>query len=140
MANEVTYSPDVILNGNRVKQEGQEMGSATGEMSGVSQGSVKPSLANKSSTRMAGQMGEFAQNMMQNKQLANTVQQWNGMFSQSVPGMQFNQAKIMMAQAKEGGADKQKQQQQNKPKPQQKQPVRKAGQKPQQMNQPGGIA
>jgi hypothetical protein len=46
---------------------------------------------------MAGQMGERIRDLMTNPQEVARTQQWMGQFGMSNEGMQFNQARMMMA-------------------------------------------
>lgn len=104
--NEANYTQTTLLAGNRLRKEGQESPSTFATSGGAVDTPPASDLDQKSSTRMAGEMGSFAVQLMSNPQLQNTVQQWNGMFAQSVPGFQFNQAKMMMAQGQQQSSKK----------------------------------
>ena len=100
-SNEANYSQQVLLNGNRLRKEGQENPSSFAVSGGSVDTPPASNLDQKSTTRMAGEMGAFAVQLMSNPQLKNTVGQWNAMFAQSMPGMEFNQAKMLMAQGQQ---------------------------------------
>ena len=104
--NEANYTQTTLLNGNRLRKEGQENPSTFATSGGAVDTPPAANLDSKSSTRMAGEMGSFAVQLMANPQLQNTVQQWNGMFAQSSQGFQFNQAKMLMAQGQQQSGKK----------------------------------
>ena len=104
--NEANYTQTTLLNGNRLRKEGQENPSTFATSGGAVDTPPSGSLDQKSTTRMAGEMGAFAVQLMSNPELQNTVQQWNGMFAQSNQGMEFNQAKMLMAQGQQQSGKK----------------------------------
>ncbi len=89
----VNYDRQSLIEGNKLRVQASERPSTFAEYNGA----VDVIPADK--TRMAGSMGVRAVELMTNPQAAQQAEAWMGQFSQSVPGMEFNQAKIMQAQA-----------------------------------------
>ena len=71
------YDPQVLQSGSRIRAEKEE----------TPQGD-RP--------RMAGEMGEFALQIMSNPDAAKSIGQWNSQFNQSNEGYDFNQAKMRL--------------------------------------------
>jgi len=88
------YSPQDIQQGMSLRQQAQETPANFGTIDGAtdSQGTI-----NQPKSRMAGQMGERIKDLMTNPQEVQRTQQWMGQFGMSNEGMQFNQARMMMA-------------------------------------------
>ncbi len=74
------YDPQVLQNGTRIRAEKEET----------------PQTFEGERPRMAGEMGEFALQIMSNPDAAKSVGQWNSQFNQSNEGYDFNQAKMRL--------------------------------------------
>ena len=88
------YSPQDLMQGMSLRQQAQETPSSFGTLDGASE-TASGNQAPKS--RMAGQVGARIQDLMNNPAEASRTQQWMGQFGMSNEGMQFNQARMMMA-------------------------------------------
>jgi len=88
------YSPQDLQQGMALRQEAQQTLANFGTIDGASdtQGNMS-----QPKSRMAGQMGERIKDLMTNPQEVARTQQWMGQFGMSNEGMQFNQARMMMA-------------------------------------------
>jgi hypothetical protein len=84
------YSPQDLQQGNILRQKAQSEPANFGTIDGATD------PANKKQ-RMAGQMGERVVSLMNDPNEAARTQQWMGRFGMSNEGMQFNQARMMMA-------------------------------------------
>ena len=80
------YSQQDLMQGMELRQKAQQTPSNFGTIDGA--------LDPQSGKRMAG---DRMQELMTNPQEAARTQMWNGRFSMSNEGMQFNQAKMMMS-------------------------------------------
>ncbi len=89
----VRYDRQTLIEGNKLRAQASERPSTFAEYNGA----VDVQPADK--TRMAGSMGVRAVELMTNPAAAQQTQAWMGQFSQSVPGYEFNQAKMIEAQA-----------------------------------------
>ena len=88
------YSAQDIQQGMSLRQEAQQTPANFGTIDGASDS--ESSTAHPKS-RMAGQVGERIKDLMTNPQEVARTQQWMGQFGMSNEGMQFNQARMMMA-------------------------------------------
>jgi hypothetical protein len=88
------YSAQDLQQGMTLRQEAQQTPANFGTIDGASdtQGNMT-----QPKSRMAGQMGERIKDLMTNPQEVARTQQWMGQFGMSNEGMQFNQARMMMA-------------------------------------------
>ncbi len=88
------YSQQDLQQGMTLRQEAQQTPANFGTIDGASdtQGNMT-----QPKSRMAGQMGERIKDLMTNPQEVARTQQWMGQFGMSNEGMQFNQARMMMA-------------------------------------------
>ena len=88
------YSPQDLQQGMALRQEAQQTPANFGTIDGASdtQGNMS-----QPKSRMAGQMGERIRDLMTNPEEVSRTQQWMGQFGMSNEGMQFNQARMMMA-------------------------------------------
>jgi hypothetical protein len=88
------YSPQDLSQGMSLRQQAQETPANFGTIDGATdtQGNMS-----QPKSRMAGQMGERIRDLMTNPQEVARTQQWMGQFGMSNEGMQFNQARMMMA-------------------------------------------
>ncbi len=82
----MNYSPQDLQQGMALRQKAQQ----TPENFGTMDGALDP----QSGQRMAG---DRMQELMANPNEAARTQMWNNRFSMSNEGMQFNQARMMMA-------------------------------------------
>ena len=74
------YKPEEIIQGTQNKREREET----------------PQTFHGNKKRMAGEMGEFALQMMGNPEAIQQNKMWMNAFGMSNQGMQWNQAKMMM--------------------------------------------
>ena len=88
------YSPQDLRQGMTIRSEAQETPSSFGMTEGAAQ-NTQGDVAPKS--RMAGQVGERVMDLMNNPQEVARTQNWMSQFGMSNEGMQFNQARMMMA-------------------------------------------
>ena len=88
------YSQQDLQQGMRLREEAQQTPNNFGTIDGATN-SKSPNQQPKS--RMAGQVGERIKDLMTNPQEVARTQQWMGQFGMSNEGMQFNQARMMMA-------------------------------------------
>ena len=92
----MNYRPQQIIQGNRLKREAEESPSTFGTENGTSFNEPSVPLDQASQMRMAGPGGAFALKMQQDPEMLARVEQWSQLFAQSNPGMEFNQAKMML--------------------------------------------
>ena len=81
-----------ILNGQRNEQKQKENPNSFGELNGSAV--VNPDGQMKSKSRMAGQQGQRAMEMMTNPEEQERTASWMKMFGLSNQGAQWNQAKM----------------------------------------------
>ena len=88
------YSPQDLRQGMTLRNEAQQTPANFGTIDGASdtQGNMP-----QPKSRMAGQVGERVRDLMTNPEEQARTQQWMGRFGMSNEGMQFNQARMMMA-------------------------------------------
>ena len=89
----MNYSPTDINQGNQLKKMAEETPSSFGTLDGATE---RPNKAG-SDRRMAGQEGSRAMALMTNPIEQARTQNWMAKFGMSNEGMQFNQARMMMA-------------------------------------------
>ena len=89
----LNYDRQTLIEGNKLRAQASERPSTFAEYNGA----VDVIPADK--TRMAGSMGVRAIELMTNPQAAKQTEAWMSQFGQSVPGYEFNQAKMIEAQA-----------------------------------------
>ena len=87
-----------IIQGNRIKKEHEENPTTFAMYDGEVDAASSESLAASNRVRKAGPGGIFALNLMTNPVAAAETEKWMNEFGQSVPGMDFNQAKMIQAQ------------------------------------------
>ena len=90
----MNYSPQDIRQGMLLRQQAQETPSSFGTIEGATDTSA---IEQKPKSRMAGQVGQRVLDLMTNPQEQARTNNWMGSFSQSNQGMEFNQARMMMA-------------------------------------------
>ena len=91
------FSRESLVQGLR----NQEASAETPDSFATSDGAAMPrntSPLDKANTRMAGQMGAFALQMMNDPNAKAVNDAWMARFGMSNQGMEFNQAKMMMSQ------------------------------------------
>jgi hypothetical protein len=88
------YSPQDIQQGNRLKIQAEETPQNFGTVDGAIE---RPESAGFGKTRFAGQKGARIIELMQDPVEAQRTQNWMTQFGLSNEGMQFNQARMMMA-------------------------------------------
>ena len=94
----VRYDQQTLIEGNRLRQQAAERPSTFAEYNGAVDVVPSDSMQLSNQTRFAGQRGARAIELISNPLAAKQTQDWMNMFGQSVPGYQFNEAKMMMAQ------------------------------------------
>lgn len=95
---EQDWNKTAIMQGNRSKREHEENPTTFAMYDGEVDASSNENLAAQNSLRKAGPGGVFALNLMANPVAAARTEKWMNEFGQSVPGMEFNSAKLMQAQ------------------------------------------
>ena len=90
----MNYSPEDISQGLNLKRQAQETPTNFGILDGASE---RPSGESFGKSRMAGPGGDRAMQMMNDPMEQQRVAGWMGQFGMSNEGMQFNQARMMMA-------------------------------------------
>jgi len=88
------YSPQDIQQGNSLKIKAEETPSNFGTVDGAIE---RQESAGFGKTRFAGQKGARLVELMQDPVEAQRTQNWMTQFGLSNEGMQFNQARMMMA-------------------------------------------
>ena len=91
------FSRETLIQGVR----NQEASAETPDSFATSDGAAIPrntSPLDKANTRMAGQVGAFALQMMNDPNAKAINDAWMARFGMSNQGMEFNQAKMMMSQ------------------------------------------
>ena len=89
----MNYSPQDIQQGISLKRQAEEQPSNFGILDGAAE---KPTNG-KSGQRMAGPVGSRAMQLMNDPNEQRRTKNWMGQFGMSNEGMQFNQARMMMA-------------------------------------------
>ena len=103
--NEANYTQTTLLNGNRLRKEGQENPSTFATSGGAVD--TPPSEVLIRSLQLEWQAKRrFCSPINVKSAITEHSQQWNGMFAQSNQGFQFNQAKMLMAQGQQQSGKK----------------------------------
>ena len=89
----MNYSPQDIQQGISLKKQAEE----TPDNFGILDGATERTTDAGYGSRMAGQKGARIAELMNNPIEKQRTNNWMGMFSKSNEGMQFNQARMMMA-------------------------------------------
>ena len=89
----MNYSPQDLRQGMTLRKQAQETPSSFGTMDGA----TDYSEGGQPRSRMAGQVGQRVMDLMNNPQEVARTQQWMQQFGMSNQGMEFNQARMMMA-------------------------------------------
>ena len=93
----MNYDKQTLREGYKMKQKAEERPTTFAEYNGADAAAPDTAdLQSSNDTRKAGQKGLFALELMTNPEAGKNVAEWNSMFAQSVPGFQFNQAKMQM--------------------------------------------
>ena len=90
----MNYSYRDLQQGNRLKKQSEENPSTFGTNDGATTRNESPSFG---TSRMAGDVGARALQLMNDPQEAKRTENWMQSFGMSNEGLQFNQAKMMMA-------------------------------------------
>ena len=88
----VRYDRQTLIEGNKLRAQAAERPATFAEYNGAV--NVQPA----DTTRMAGSGGVRAMELMTNPQAMKQTEAWMSQFGQSVPGYEFNQAKMIEAQ------------------------------------------
>ena len=91
------FSKEALQQGQANQRASVETPEAFATIDGASQPRVGTELS-KSNSRMAGEMGARALELMNNPAEKMRVDGWMAMFGMTNQGMEWNQAKMMMAQ------------------------------------------
>ena len=85
----LNYSKAEIAQGLRLQKETKENPETFGQVDGAA--TYKPSgdLSKQYSTRMAGEIGAFAEALTQNPQFQQQLSEWNSLFSSTRTGNEF---------------------------------------------------
>ena len=86
---DLTYDRQAILNGNQLRRQAEEQPPTFAEYNGAVDAIPGQSLQLSSSNRKAAPVGKFAMDLMRNPELANAVNNWNGLFQESNQGAEF---------------------------------------------------
>ena len=90
----MNYSTQDIQQGNRLKTQAEETPTNFGTVDGATE---RPESTGFGKTRFAGQKGARMIELMQDPTEAQRTMNWMSQFGLTNEGMQFNQAKMMMA-------------------------------------------
>ena len=93
----MNFTPDAIQQGRMNQRAGEETPGSFAEINGASETNSTKDLT-KNPRRMAGEMGGRAMALMNDPVEQQRTANWMQQFGMSNPGMEFNQAKMMMAQ------------------------------------------
>ncbi len=92
------FNPEQIRHGNKLRQQAMESPATFATYNGEVNVAPDENLTKSSSVRKAGMLGQRALDLMNDPVAAKTTANWMSLFGQSVPGAQFNQAAMQMAQ------------------------------------------
>ena len=92
------WNRTAIIQGNRSRREHEENPTTFAMYDGEVDPGSSQNLAATNSIRKAGPGGVFALNLMANPEAAVKTDKWMREFGQSVPGAEFNSAKLQQAQ------------------------------------------
>ena len=93
----ISYDRQTLMEGNRLKAQAEEQPTTFAEYNGAVEPQPTSSLDLTSQTRMAGQKGARALELIQDPNAALEVNQWMNLFGQSNQGQEFNAAKMQQA-------------------------------------------
>tara|TARA_X000001388_G_C2158085_1_gene95128 strand:+ start:272 stop:607 length:336 start_codon:yes stop_codon:yes gene_type:complete len=93
----VNYDKQTLVEGNRIQKQAEERPSTFAEYNGASMSQPTSNLELSSQTRMAGEKGARAIELMNNPNAQYDVEQWMNSFGQSNQGAEFNQSKMQLA-------------------------------------------
>ncbi len=93
----ISYDRQTLVEGNRIQKQAEERPSTFAEYNGASMSQPTNNLELSSQTRMAGEKGARALELMQNPNARLDVDNWMASFGQSNQGAEFNQAKMQQA-------------------------------------------
>ena len=108
------FTKESLMQGLKNQEASAETPDSFSTIDGAAQTRLTSDL-DKKNTRMAGQIGARALQLMNDPAAQAANQGWMARFGMSNEGMQFNQAKMMMMKGMQSSQDQQKQQQQQKP-------------------------
>ena len=94
------FSQSAIQQGRMNQSAGEETPGSFAEINGASEVNATKDLT-KSPRRMAGEMGARAMSLMNDPVEQKRTADWMQQFGMSNQGMEFNQAKMMMAQSQQ---------------------------------------
>ena len=89
----MNYSPQDLRQGMNLREQAQETPSSFGTLDGA----VDYTEGKQPKSRMAGKLGARIADLMNNPAEVSRTQQWMSQFGMSNQGMEFNQARMMMA-------------------------------------------
>ena len=89
----MNYSPQDLRQGMNLREQAQENPVSFGMMDGA----ADYSEGKQPKSRMAGKLGARIADLMNNPAEVSRTQQWMQQFGMSNQGMEFNQARMMMA-------------------------------------------
>ena len=95
---DMNYTRPELVEGHKNKLKNQETPNSFAMQDGASMPERSAPLDQTSKSRMAGQMGARAIEMMQNPEEQMRTQDWMMRFGMTNQGMEWNQAKMMMGQ------------------------------------------
>jgi len=95
---DMQYTLPEIAEGQKNRQKAQQTPNSFSIQDGASQPARSAPLDQTATSRMAGQMGARAMQMMQDPEEQMRVQDWMMRFGMTNQGMEWNQAKMMMGQ------------------------------------------
>ena len=93
----INYDRQTLVEGNRLQKQAEERPTTFAEYNGAVEPQPTGDLELSSQTRMAGQKGARAVELMNNPNAQYEVDQWMASFGQSNQGAEFNQAKMDQA-------------------------------------------
>ena len=86
---DLTYDRQAILNGNQLRRQAEEQPPTFAEYNGAVDTIPGQSLQLSSSNKKSAPVGKFAMDLMRNPELAQAVDNWNGLFQGSNQGAEF---------------------------------------------------
>ena len=95
---DMQYTLPEIAEGQKNRQKSQQTPNSFSIQDGATQPARSAPLDQTAKSRMAGQMGARAMQMMQDPEEQMRVQDWMMRFGMTNQGVQWNQAKMMMGQ------------------------------------------
>ena len=95
------YNPSTLIEGNRKRVQASEQPSTFARYNDEVDVLPSGNLQTENQTRMAGQVGARALELMSNPQEAANVDNWMNQFGQSNEGAAFNQAKMNQAMSEQ---------------------------------------